>query len=226
MSAIKGYTSGGYVDTGAASRANALHVGSSYLPYGVLGHYRLSLTTGTIAAALAASAQLMTLRWTHASRLFVLLGLEARFQTLTPFTGGTLTDFGFDLYRATSVSAGGGGTAITAFPRMRTSMGASSLAATDLRIASTAALTSLTTLDGQPIASSLGDTQTVNPAAGTEEQRVNDPTLIYRPRMSDGEHPLTLATNEGITVANRTVWPAAGTGILQVDVSWAEVTAL
>ena len=34
-----------------------------------------------------------------------------------------------------------------------------------------------------------------------------------------------LAQNEGIVVRNRTVWPAAGTGILTVLLGWAEVTA-
>lgn len=225
MAYVRGNTSGLYVETGAASGANALHVQARPTSWGALGHYRLAVTTGTLAATLAASAQVFTFRWTHASNLCVIKSLVARFQPLTLFTAGTLTDFGLDLYKATSVSAGGGGTAITAFPKMRSTMGASLLAATDVRIATTAALTALTTLDGNPIASSLGDTQRVNPAAGTEEQNVNSPTLVFHPRVADGDHPLVLSTNEGIAIANRAVWPAAGTGIVQVEVSWAEVTA-
>ena len=34
-----------------------------------------------------------------------------------------------------------------------------------------------------------------------------------------------LSQNEGIVLRNRTVWPAAGTGIVQVELSWSEVAA-
>ena len=53
---------------------------------------------------------------------------------------------------------------------------------------------------------------------------MNDPTLIYQCDMAGGEHPIVLAQNEGLVIRNRTVWPAAGTGILQVEVAWAETT--
>jgi hypothetical protein len=105
-------------------------------------------------------------------------------------------------------------------------MGASLLDASGLvRISTTAALTALTTLDALPIAQSLGDTQRVNPAAGTEEQRVNNPTIDLQCNMHNGEYPLVLSQNEGLVVRNRTVWPAAGTGIFQIEMSWSEVSA-
>ena len=64
-------------------------------------------------------------------------------------------------------------------------------------------------------------------AAGTpiELPLVNDPTLLFEPDIASGEHPLVLGQNEGFVLRNRAVWPAAGTGIIQVEVSWAEVTA-
>ncbi len=43
--------------------------------------------------------------------------------------------------------------------------------------------------------------------------------------VGDGMHPIVLAQNEGIVIRNRTVWPAAGTGILMVALDWAEVAA-
>jgi hypothetical protein len=41
--------------------------------------------------------------------------------------------------------------------------------------------------------------------------------------IGDGEHPVVLATNEGVTVRNRTVWPAAGTGQLLIEMAWTEL---
>lgn len=200
------------------------HVTSKPIPQSGLGHYRWSGVTGTLAATLAANAQLWYLRWTDATRLAIITRIRAQFQTLTPFTAATLTDFGFDLFKATAISAGGGGTQVlgSAVSKMRTSMGASLIG--DMRIATTGLLTALTTLDGAPITQSLGDANMTNPAGGTEEPRVNDPTLIYQCDMAGGEHPIVLAQNEGLVIRNRTVWPAAGTGILQVEIAWAETT--
>ncbi len=227
MAVVEGGVSAALAGVGAEA-ASPLHMNAKPIPYATLGHYRVAATTGTLAAALAASAQLFYLRWTDATRFCVITRFRAQFQPLTLFTAATLTDFGFDLHKATAVSAGGGGTDLGASvkTRMRTSMGASLLDAAGLmRISTTAALTAITTLDALPIAQSLGDTQRVNPAAATEEQRVNDPTLIFQPNIASGEHPLVLAQNEGLVLRNRTVWPAAGTGIVQVEISWAEVTA-
>jgi hypothetical protein len=227
MAVIEGGTTGSLAEVGNAAALPA-HVTCKPMPYGTLGHYRYAGTTGTIAAALAASAQLFYVRWTDATRFFVLHRFTAKFQCLTLFTAATLTDFGFDLFKATAVSAGGGGTDVGALvkTRMRTSMGASLLDTAGLvRISTTAALTAITTLDATAIAQSVGDSQRVNPAAATEEQRVNDPTLTYVADMAAGEHPLVLAQNEGLVLRNRTVWPAAGTGIVQVEMVWSEVTA-
>lgn len=228
MAVIEGGTSGLLAETGAAA-AVAMHVTSKPVPHGALGHYRIAATTGTLPAALAASAQVFYLRWTDATRFCVITRCKVSFQTLTPFTAATLTDFGFDLFKATSVSAGGLGTDLGALvkTRMRTTgMGASLLDAAGLmRISTNAALTALTTLDATAIAQSLGDPNQTNPAGGTEEPRVNDPTLLFHPDVASGEHPLVLGQNEGLVVRNRTVWPAAGTGIVQVELSWSEVTA-
>ena len=39
---------------------------------------------------------------------------------------------------------------------------------------------------------------------------------------SGGDHPIVLVQNEGLVIRNRTVWPAAGTGILLVELGWSE----
>jgi hypothetical protein len=160
----------------------------------------------------------------------VITSLKTRFMPLTPFTAATLTDHtSFDAFFGRTFSASHtGGTALTltgnSFKR-RANMATTSF--TDLRIATTAALGGGTVaLDPHPFAQSLRKGNRVNPAAATEE--IIMPTTdgmdvdIY---VGDGMHPITLATNEGIVIRNRTVWPAAGTGILMVAMDWAEVTA-
>lgn len=195
---------------------------------GTLGAYQLSMTSGTLAAALAASAQVFSMRWSDATRLMVLYYLNLKFQGLTPRTAATLTDFGFDAFiaRSFSVSASGG-TAATLTGnsfKTRTSQGTTLLA--DARISTTAALTAGTqTLDGNAFAGSIGVPQRVNPAAATEEVISQSPELIWTPNIANGESPIILAQNEGIVLRNRTVWPAAGTGIVTVTARWAEVSA-
>lgn len=225
MAVIEGGVSASLVGVGNEA-AVPMHVTSK--PQSALGHYRIAATSGTIGAALAALGQLFYVRWTDSTRYFVLHRFKASFQCLTPFTAATLTDFGFDLIKATAVSAGGGGTDLGALvkTKMRATMGASLTDTAGLmRISTTAALTALTTVDATSIAQSIGDPQRVNPAAATEEQRVNDPTLIYVADMASGEHPLVLAQNEGLILRNRAVWPAAGTGIVQIEMAWSEVEA-
>ncbi len=228
MAQIEGYSSSAYAGVGAEAGV-PMHVVGRPIPHGALGHYRIAATSGTIAAALAASGQVFYFKWPDATRYAVVTRVKLSFQCLTAFTAATLTDFGFDMLKVTSASAGGGGTDLGALvkTRMRTSgMGASLMdVAGSMRISTTAALTALTTLDATSIAQSVGDPQRVNPAAATEEQRVNDPTLLFQPDIASGECPLILGQNEGFVLRNRTVWPAAGTGIIQVECSWAEVTA-
>lgn len=220
---------GGFVGVGSTPSV-PLHVVNRIIPEGTGGHFKYAGITGTLPAALAALAQLFYVRWTSATKLFVLLKFQAQFQTLTAFTAATLTDFGFDLIKATAVSGGGGGTdlGLSAPSPMRTSFaGATSLLGStgNFRIATAAALTALTTLDAYPFAQSLGKPQRANPASGTEEPTANPPTLVYYPDIGSGEAPLILAQNEGLVLRNRAAWPAAGTGIVSVQMAWAELDA-
>lgn len=196
-------------------------------PGEALGHYRVSVVTGTLAAALAASAQVWQFKWTDATKLAVIYVLRWKFLPLTPFTAATLTDHAsFDAFVARPFASGGGGTTLTLTGnngKMRTSM-ATSLAT--INVATTAALTAATGMDAQAFEQSIRKGNRVNPAAATEE--VVMPSIEggdFSPDISSGHHPLVLATNEGIVLRNRTVWPAAGTGILQVECRWSEVAA-
>jgi hypothetical protein len=186
--------------------------------------------TGTLAAALAAGAVLFSWRWTDATRFAVLTKLKTRFLPLTLFTAATLTDHtSVDAYVGRAfITSHTGGTALTPTgnnAKMRTSMGTSLVG--DARIATTAALASGgLTLDAFPFAQSIRKGNRVNPAAATEEvvlPQADGMELDFD--MGGGDHPVVFAQNEGFVIRNRTVWPAAGTGILSVAVAWAEVTA-
>jgi hypothetical protein len=210
--------------------AAPLHVTSKPISYGSLGHYRISRTTGTLAAALAASAIVFAFRWGDATRLGILLRLRTRFLPLTPFTAATLTDHtSFDAFVGRTYTASHtGGTALTPAGndgKTRTSMGTS--LATDIRISTTAALAGGTiTLDASPFAQSIRKGNRVNPAAATEETiQPSTDGMDLDFDMGGGDHPQVFAQNEGFIIRNRTVWPAAGTGILSVTCVWAEVTA-
>lgn len=192
-----------------------------------LGSYGFSVVSGTLAAALGASAVVFSARWGDATKIAVITKLRTRFLPLTPFTAATLTDHtSFDAFIGrTFTAAHTGGTALTlsgsSFKR-RASF--ASTAFTDLRMATTAALGGGTvTVDAHPIAQSLRKGNRVNPAAATEE--VVMPTfdgMNVDLDASGGDHPVLLVQNEGIVVRNRTVWPAAGTGILLVEMAWNE----
>lgn len=193
-----------------------------------LGSYGLSVVTGTLAAALAANGVVFSARWGDATKIAVVMSLRWRFLPLTPFTAATLTDHtSFDAFIGRTFTAPHtGGTALTltgsSFKR-RASF--ASTAFSDLRIATTAALGGAAglTLDPHPFAQSLRKGNRVNPAAATEEVITPTPdggNGDYN--ASAGDHPIVLVQNEGIVLRNRTVWPAAGTGLMIVEFNWAE----
>lgn len=212
----------------------ALRTVNRPLDHGALGHYRIQSQTGTLAAALAAGSgtagHVYAFRWGDASRFAVITKMKTRFLPLTPFTSATLTDHtSFDAFIVRSYTAShSGGTALTPTgnnAKMRTNMGTSLV--TDIRISTTTALTAGThTFDAFPFAQSIRKGNRVNPAAATEEtiQPTTD-GMEMDFDMGGGDHPIVLAQNEGFVIRNRTVWPAAGTGILTVQCAWAEVTS-
>jgi hypothetical protein len=228
MALLEGPTSGAFAEVGLAA-GSGLHVTGKPHSYGALGHYGFSVVTGTLAAALAVSAVVASFRWGDATRLCVINRLRTNFLPLTPFTAATLTDHtSFDAFVGRTFTASHtGGTALTLTApsfKKRNSMGATLF--TDLRVATTAALGGGTvTLDAHPFAQSLRKGNRVNPAAAAEETiQPSDNALNIEYDVASGQHPITLVQNEGIVIRNRTVWPAAGTGILLVELDWTELT--
>lgn len=231
--AIQIQGAGGSIVEAGAFAFEPLHITAKPVDHGALGHYRVQVVTGTLAAALAAAAQLFQFKWTDATRFAVVLKVWSGFTTLTRFTAGTVTDFGVDLFIVRSFAAGGGGTTLTLTgdnQQLRTNMGAS---LAQINVSTTAALTAAITLDAQPIGQTIGGHgDQVTPSATVAAwlnhlalQGHEGGRLLYRCSQDAGEHPIVLAQNEGLAIRNRAVWPAAGTGIYSFGISWAEVTA-
>lgn len=219
MAVIEGGVSASLAGVGAES-ANGLHVISKPQAYGSLGHYQVSTVTGAIAAGMAANGEVFQLRWTDATRLCLIQKIYITgLRSTTAFVAGTI-DIKATIARSWTAS-GTGGTALTLTgdqASLRTSMGTSLVG--DARIATTAALGAGTkTLDTQDLGMITTHTGAV-PAVGNIALPLYE---IFECDVTDGEHPVVLAQNEGIVV--RATVPATGVWNIGVTVKWCEVTA-
>lgn len=234
MAVIEGGVSAALAGVGAET-AKGLHVAAKPHDYGALGHYRAVLTTGTIAAGMSAQGEILQMRWVDATRFCIIQQVTiVEFRTITTaFAAGR---FVFELTRSTSWSAdGSGGSAVTVTdPQLQLrppTMGAS-LFSTGFRIATTAALGAGTkTFDTLPMGWSPGHTGTTPTTSQQFIPVVASPVTggggpgvdLYQPDTGNGEHPIVLSQNEGVSV--RATVPATGTWTASVLVKWAEVTA-
>jgi len=185
------------------------------IDYGSFGIFQVALSSGTMAAGLAAAASVFQWRWSDATRV-------AKVTTICHGGAGSIAAFaaGFtqaQAFFARSYSANGsGGTAATMTGnngKLRTSMGTSLVG--DIRISSTAALTAGTwTLDAQPFASV---TASVPATAGNQ---VLPPTLLFNCE-TESEYPLVVAQNEGFNLQSTV--PATGTWTFSIACKWAEL---
>jgi hypothetical protein len=233
MAGLQIQGAGGSVAEVGAFAAKGAHVVVKPQDYGALGHYRAVLTTGTIAAGMAALGEIVQMRWVDATKVCVIQEVSIlQFRNIT--TAFAAGPYLFDVNRSTAWSADGGGGAAVAVtdPQMqvRTSMG-NSLFSTGFRLATTAALTAGTkTFDTNPMGACFGNVGST-PAiaqlyipAGSPVTGYGGPGVeLMHPDIGAGEHPLTLVQNEGISV--RATVPATGTWIATVLVKWAELTA-
>jgi hypothetical protein len=218
----------------------ALRVAIRPIDPGSLGSYMAALsgadTTHTnvmTAAAAITDAAMFSFRWGDISgKLCLIHRLEFRVHQITPTTAVVYTDFGFDAFVARSFTAShSGGEAPVLGPpnpansfKMRASMPSTLL--TDLRIVTTAALAGGAGIvyDENPFAQSIGFPTNVTATAAIQS-RVNDPTLIWKSNVANGEHPLILSSSEGIVVRNRTAWPTAMTAVCCARISWTELAS-
>lgn len=189
-----------------------------------LGHYYYSGFTGILPAALGANSEIFQFRWADATRFAAIRKIKiSACVSTTFFAAGVPVQV--DLIRSTGWTvAGTGGTAITpaALLKKRTSMAATLLAAGDMRIATTAALgagtKTLDTYSAAAIAAPGPITASLN------GQIIPAGTILWQSEIGDGEHPLVLAQNEGLSIRSVAV-PATGTWTAAIDIQWAEVAA-
>jgi hypothetical protein len=172
-----------------------------------------------MAAGLAQASDIWQLRWTDATRLCIIhqIAIEG-LGAGTGFTNGIAVWY-IVIARAWT-TAGSGGTAGTLTGnngKMRTSMGTTLMG--DVRISSTAALTTGTYTQGDP---AIGAYQSSVGATGNLQYFGTYLLHGYQGATgADGAHPVVLAQDEGIVMKGSV--PATGTWQFGVSCCWAEV---
>jgi len=215
---------GGVVADVDGSTFRAMRMVARPVDHGALGAYCVGLFSGIIPAALAGNSEIFQFRWSDATRLAVIRKICISASVTTTFFAAGVP-MQLDLVKATAwTAAGSGGTRVTpaALMKRRTSMASSLIAASDIGIATTAALTAGTkTLETYAISTIVQ----ACPITASLNGAIIDPgTIMWQAEVGDGEHPLVLAQNEGFVIRSVAV-PATGTWQAAVTVDWAEVTA-
>lgn len=213
---VEGY--GGVVADVQGATYRALKVQQMPLDYGSLGSYRFSHLSGTMAAGLAAAANIFSFRWADATRLCVVhrLVLDGLSGSATAFAAGFGSVRAFVARSFTASDSAGTALTLTGNNgKLRTSMGTTLV--TDIRASATAALTAGTrTLDTQPF----GQLSLAFGTAASVQYAGQTPLL--------GEDvgptpPLVLLQNEGFVV--QATVPATGTWQFGITSLHTEVTA-
>jgi hypothetical protein len=215
---IAGFSGGVAEVDGATFRA--LRVTPRPTDHGALGHYRLA-TTVPLVVTQAANGTLFSWRWGDATRFALLQKLRLSLIQTAAATATIWPSYQVFIARAFTASDTAG-TAITLTGNaMKKSTNMGTTLITDIRKSAVAAgLTAGTrTLDPDPIME-MGTNSTIT---------TTNPTLYEKELemdMAHGIHPYRFAQNEGFIVRGpTTVFGAAGTANLFVDVSWLETTA-
>lgn len=222
--AIQIQGNGGTVAEVDGTTFRALRVTGRPIDYGSLGFYRISMVTGTIAAALAANSELFQFRWTDATRFAIITRLAVSAGANVAATAAALLSLRATIARGWTAD-GSGGTLATMTgnnQKLRTSMG-TSLVGT-IRTATTAALGAGTkTLDSQDIGGVSYGIGTGAITTSISLTIVPNTEIINMDSITD--HPLVLAQNEGVVVRSGIINPAAMTWAATFSFEWAEVTA-
>lgn len=212
------------VGMGAGSQWSPQHVTPGPLPPGTGGGYRLSMVSGTLAAAIAANSELFQFRYvTGAARVCLVHGISVSAGANVAATAAALLSLRATIARAWT-GDGTGGTAATLtgnMQKLRTAFATSEVLSA--RMATTAALGAGTkTLDTQDIG---GVAYGVGTGAITAAVNL---TLVPKTNLLGDfagslAFPLVLANQEGFVIRTSIIQPATMTWNLTVDVAWSEV---
>jgi hypothetical protein len=194
------------------------------LPIGAGGAYRLSMQSGTIAAALAANSELFQFRYvTGASRVCIVMGVAVSAGANVAATAAALQSLRLTVARGWTAAGSGGTRATLTGNNQKLRTGHATTEVNDIGIASTGALTAGTkTLDSQDIGSvSYG----VGTGAITTALKLNlvPQTDLLGEFAGSMAFPLILANQEGFVVRSGVIGPAGMTWQLAVNVIWSEV---
>jgi hypothetical protein len=195
------------------------------LPVGAGGAYRISMTSGTIAASLAANSQLFQFKYaTAAARVALVYGITVSAAEIVSQAVSTITNLQLRATAVRTYALGGGGTTATMTgnnQKLRTSHATSEAV---INMATTGALTAATTLDAQDFGAITVAYQTG--AAVADSPRILIPQTNLLGEFAGGlGFPLVLANNEGFVIRSGLVFPATMTWNLVVNVLWSEVDA-
>lgn len=215
--------SGDVAETGARNfnSGASQHVQVKPIPYGALGHYRVT-HRAIQTTAQAANSRLFEFRNTHASNLMVVTRLQIK---LAQVAAGTAQAAGLDIFRATSFTAVDTTNTVTptAVPK-RSTMSATPGGAAVRGVTAAGASAGMTggtlTKDATPFwQTSYGlATAILSTNAGFW-----GPYDVYDD--VNGTHPFVFLPNEGFEIENRTLNATSNGVELTVDMTWAEVTA-
>ena len=202
------------------STFRAIRMAPRPIEHGALGHYRLA-TTVPLVVTQAANGTLFSFRWGDATRLCVIQKLRLGILQTAAATATLFERYQVFIARGFSLSDSVGTAIVMTGNNMkkRTNMG--STLVTDIRKSAVAAGLTVGTrvLDADPVLelehAHMITTANINVV---EKQLDTD--------AGDGVHPWVLAQNEGLIVRGpTTVFGAAGTADLLVELAWAEVAA-
>ena len=233
MAVIEGGVSGQFAEVGMANGSLWLpqHVVPGPLPVGNGGGYRLSQTSGTMAASLGANSEIFQLRYvTAAARVALIHGISLSAAVLTLPAVSTTIAVGPFVFRAAIARSwtvdGSGGSAATLTgnnQKLRTTHATSEVSTA--RTASTAALGAGTkTIDAQDIGSVVSSLIFAT-AAGAASGVLVPKTNLFGEFSGSLAWPVLLANQEGIIIRIATAFPATMTWAFTVDVAWSEVNA-
>jgi hypothetical protein len=187
--------------------------------------YRYSGFTGTIAAATAASSEVLQFRFVSGTKTYALI-YKVEFTGMGMVAVATAVGpMGFELVPARSwTAAGSGGTRIaTTADNLQTETALSATQVNDIGIATTGALTAGTkTLDANAQGNVIGGIGTAPITA------YGSTSVIPKGHLHDadgeGQQPLVLANQEGFVVRTTHVGPAGFTYTAGFKIVWLEVT--
>lgn len=222
--AIQIQGNGGVIAEVDGTTFRALRVTSRPVDYGSLGFYRLGMVSGTMAAALAANAELFQFRWPDATNLALVWHVGISAGANVAATGAALLSINMANARSWSAAGSGGTRAVLTgnINKLRTSMGTSLV--NDAGISTTAGLTAGTKTIDHATSNLSACSFGIGTGAITTALDLN--FLPYTTMYGGGERsdmPNIHAQNEGFILRNGTVaFPAGMTWSFAVNVNWSE----